>query len=147
MPKHPHISSIHVHVLKLDNIHSTVAILRPRHVKRKKHQEMGLEVEHTHTYNRAFIKSKCTTKHYHITCQTVHTTPTWRQINCNDRLNIDINSAKIERMPKVKYLGLYIEEDLKWKSDILHVSATVSQHIGIIGWASKILQSKHIPRY
>jgi len=50
-------------------------------------------------------------------------------------------------MPKVKYLGLYIEEDLKWKSDILHVSATVSQHIGIIGRASKILQSKHIPRY
>ena len=66
-----------------------------------------------------------------------------RQIGANDELNINVNGAKIERTSKVKYLGVYIDENLKWKSHIAHVRATVSRHVGIIGRATNSIQQKH----
>jgi len=65
------------------------------------------------------------------------------RITSDDKLVIDINGARMIRTPTVKYLGLYLDENLKWKSHIKHVTNTVSRHIGVIGRAMKVLHCKH----
>ena len=38
--------------------------------------------------------------------------------HCQDNINISIGNAMIVRKSCIKYLGVYIDEDLKWKNHI-----------------------------
>ena len=59
-------------------------------------------------------------------------------------LEIHINNQPLKRNFSVKYLGLLIDEDLRWNSHIRAVENTVSRNIGLINRAKHILNSNHI---
>ena len=60
-------------------------------------------------------------------------------------LDIVINDFKIARESKVKFLGTYIDEDLKWKSHASYIALKISRSIGIINRLKYIL-SKDVLR-
>ncbi|MEM9001882.1 MAG: reverse transcriptase family protein [Bacteroidota bacterium] len=58
-------------------------------------------------------------------------------------LNIQINNENLQRKFCTKYLGISIEEDLRWTQHIKNVGNTISRNIGIIKRAPHILNSGH----
>ena len=50
----------------------------------------------------------------------------------NIRVPININGTNIERVKKFTYLGLHIDENLKFETHILHVTRKVNQVNGIL---------------
>ena len=50
----------------------------------------------------------------------------------NIRVPININGSNIERVKKFTYLGLHIDENLKFETHILHVTRKVNQVNGIL---------------
>lgn len=62
------------------------------------------------------------------------------------RINIDvcIDGTKIDFVDSVKYLGMYIDKDLKWRTYIDKICNIVSRNIGIIKKSSFFLQRKHL---
>ena len=61
------------------------------------------------------------------------------RISNQDNIDIDINGSKLNRTSSVKYLGLWIDENLKWSTHINALRTVLSRHIGIIGRARSIL--------
>ena len=59
-------------------------------------------------------------------------------------IDIQINDHKLNRSKSAKYLGVYIDEDLKWNSHIRQVENTLSRNIGLIRRAKHILDSGHL---
>ena len=59
-------------------------------------------------------------------------------------IDILIDAYKIERKRCVKYLGIYIDENLKWKTHIASVAATISRNIGIMGRAKYLLSAREL---
>ena len=59
-------------------------------------------------------------------------------------LHIILQDAKVERKSCVKYLGMYIDENLKWHSHIAHVGSVISRNLGIIGRAKYLLSSREL---
>ena len=59
-------------------------------------------------------------------------------------LNISIHEHPIQRCFTVKYLGVLIDEDLRWTSHIRSVENKVSRNIGMIGRAKFILNSDQL---
>ena len=59
-------------------------------------------------------------------------------------IDIFINAHKIERKHCVKYLGIHIDENLKWKSHIESVASTLSSNIGVMGRAKYLLSSREL---
>ena len=59
-------------------------------------------------------------------------------------LNININNQVIARKESVKYLGVLIDENLKWQSHIDSIALIISRNIGIMGRAKYILSSHHL---
>ena len=57
-------------------------------------------------------------------------------------IDIVINDQPIKRVPTVKYLGVLIDENLKFKSHVNKVSGVISRNIGIISRASYLLNQK-----
>ena len=57
---------------------------------------------------------------------------------------ININNCALQRSFSVKYLGISIDEDLRWNSHIRSVENTVSRNIGIIRRSKDILGSTHL---
>jgi len=51
---------------------------------------------------------------------------------CDD-LHVKINTSNIRRHSCIKYLGVFIDEDMTWKSHINAISSKLSRNIGIIG--------------
>ena len=64
----------------------------------------------------------------------------------NQNVNVNelyINHEVILRSNSIKFLGIYIDEDMKWKSHINHVLNNISKNIGIINRLKEYLP-KHI---
>ena len=59
-------------------------------------------------------------------------------------IEVIINNTKIARKTSVKYLGILIDENLKWENHINMVSTLISRNIGIMGRTKYYLSSKHL---
>ena len=46
-------------------------------------------------------------------------------------MNIVVNKIIISRAPFVKYLGVYVDEELKWHEHIKNIYNSVKKYIGI----------------
>ena len=77
----------------------------------------------------------------------LNTTKTFYQIfsrtPTND-LRVVINNTKIERKSTVKYLGILIDDNLKWDSHINNVSKILSRNLGVISRAKFFLSSNYL---
>ena len=54
---------------------------------------------------------------------------------CNSNIsNVElvIDGLDIEQLKTAKFLGVFIDEDMKWKSHISHILTNVSRNVGII---------------
>ena len=60
----------------------------------------------------------------------------------NTGLSIPVKGINLKRAPIVKYLGLLVDEDLKFKSHINKVSGVISRNLGIISRARYLLNRK-----
>ena len=77
----------------------------------------------------------------------LNTSKTFNQIfskSLTDGLDVHLNDSQIERRESVKYLGVVVDENLKWQNHINNVSRTISRGIGIMGRARYYLSSKHL---
>ena len=52
-------------------------------------------------------------------------------ISSNTKEHININIHNIECKNCIKYLGIYLDEHLNWKSQIVHVNNKIAKNIGI----------------
>ena len=52
-------------------------------------------------------------------------------ISSNIKEHININIHNIERKSCIKYRGIYLDEHLTWKSQIVHVNNKIAKNIGI----------------
>ena len=60
-----------------------------------------------------------------------------------DTLYIPVGTAQLSRAHTVKYLGVLVDDDLKFKSHVEKVSGVTSRNLGIINRAKYLLQKKH----
>ena len=58
-------------------------------------------------------------------------------------LHIPLGNSQLSHATTVKYLGVLLDEDLKFKSHVGKVSGTISRHLGVIG-RSRYLLNKHL---
>ena len=54
-----------------------------------------------------------------------------RKVHDFSKFNIAIKGISVARMTSVKYLGVYIDEDMKWSEHIKHVYNCIKKFIGI----------------
>lgn len=59
-------------------------------------------------------------------------------------IHIHINDIPLSRSKSTKYLGVTIDEDLKWRCHIKHVENTKSRNIGLIRRAQHILDTRYL---
>ena len=62
----------------------------------------------------------------------------------NIDLNIAINGSQITRNFSVEYLGITVDENLKWDTQITNVSLKISRNLGIIGRVKHYLSSREL---
>lgn len=60
-----------------------------------------------------------------------------------DEIKICVNQTCIKRAKTIKYLGVLVDEDFKFKSHVSKVTSTISRNIGIIARARYLLDSKY----
>lgn len=51
----------------------------------------------------------------------------------NFELSVQLNGASINRTKTVKYLGVFIDEDMRWKTHISKLQTVLSRNVGVIG--------------
>ena len=77
----------------------------------------------------------------------LNTDKTYYQLYSNSKtkvsLSVKLNKTEIREAKTVRYLGVLIDNDLKWKSHIIHTSNIVSRNIGIINRSKYFLPIKH----
>ena len=61
-----------------------------------------------------------------------------------DDLIVRLNGKKVERKKFVKYLGVFVEENLKWNKHIDSVSSIISRNIGMIARVKFFLSSREL---
>ena len=59
-------------------------------------------------------------------------------------INISLNNSKIKRSYTVKYLGILMDENLKWDSHISYISTRISRNIGVMGRTKSFLSSNEL---
>ena len=59
-------------------------------------------------------------------------------------IEIILNGSKIARKKQIKYLGVVMEEDLKFNQHISNISSIISRNIGIMGRAKTFLSSREL---
>ena len=59
-------------------------------------------------------------------------------------LNMILQNTKVERKTTVKYLGMYVDENLKWHNHIAYVVSTISRNLGVICRAKYLLTSREL---
>ena len=78
----------------------------------------------------------------------LNTDKTFYQIYTNKRSEIEvllqIDGAVINRAKTVKYLGIFIDEDIKWKTHIAKLQTVLSRNVGIISRVKYFLDTKHL---
>ena len=55
-----------------------------------------------------------------------------------------LENTKVERKTTVKYLGMYVDENLKWHNHIAYVVYTISWNLGVIYRAKYLLTSREL---
>ena len=55
-----------------------------------------------------------------------------------------LQNTPVERRACVRYLGMYIDENIKWHSHIAHVVLMISRNLGIMGRAKYLLSSREL---
>ena len=57
-----------------------------------------------------------------------------KQLNCScsTNFNIPLNSLVIKRIKSIKYLGIYIDENLNWSCHIQHLSLQLARYSGLL---------------
>ena len=72
----------------------------------------------------------------HMNKLTLNTQKTTYQVYTNmkhsEDLKIELNGMEIQQVATVKYLGVYVDSNLKWSSHINYLSLTLSRNIGVI---------------
>ena len=63
---------------------------------------------------------------------------------CIEDFVIFINGSRIIRQKQVKYLGIIVEENLKFDKHITNISSTISRNIGVMGRAKPFLSSREL---
>ena len=48
------------------------------------------------------------------------------------KLSINLPACNIQQKHTIKYLGIFIDEDLKWDAQIQHVNNRVAKNLGIL---------------
>lgn len=61
-----------------------------------------------------------------------------------DNLNVKLNGNEITRNKCVKYLGVHVEENLKWNAQIKSVSSVISRNIGMMARVKFFLSSREL---
>ena len=87
------------------------------------------------------------TEWFHSNRLSLNTTKTFYQVfpkTLTDRLDIQIDRTRIDRKKAVKYLGITVEESLKWQIHISNISKSISRGIGVMGRAKYFLSSHHL---
>ena len=59
-------------------------------------------------------------------------------------ININIGSSLFSRSKSFMYLGITIDENLKWSSHIKHVENTISRNVGLVGRSQYMLDSNYL---
>ena len=67
---------------------------------------------------------------------------TKRKHNVESNLSVSINGISIERVANIKFLGVFIDEDLNWKYHTSQVSLKVSKSLGILNRVKNILSKE-----
>ena len=65
-----------------------------------------------------------------------------RKINSN--INVKINDVFIERKNTVKYLGIYIDENMKFISHINKITNTVSRNVGMMSRIRHFVETRQL---
>ena len=87
------------------------------------------------------------TKWFQANRLSLNTTKTNYQIYSRvlvDDFDIEINESKIMRKKSVKYLGVTIDDNLKWGTHINNISSVISRSLGIMGRAKLFLSSDEL---
>lgn len=58
--------------------------------------------------------------------------------NCTD-VNLILDGNKLERTISTKFLGVYLDEKLKWTQHLSHIANKIARGLGVMGRVSKIL--------
>lgn len=66
-----------------------------------------------------------------------------RSSTMND-LNVTVRGSRIKRDNSVKYLGVKVDENLKWDNHINETSKKISRNIGIMGRVKSFLSSREL---
>ena len=78
----------------------------------------------------------------------LNTDKTFCQLYNNTKRDVNVSvmlsGAHIKFVKTVKYLGMYVDDDLKWKSHISHLSTTLTRNVGLISRARYILVPKQL---
>ena len=61
----------------------------------------------------------------------------------NANINVTLAGEKINEVETVKYLGVFIDKNMKWNSHITHISKIISRNIGIINRSKYFLSNQH----
>ena len=78
---------------------------------------------------------------------TLNATKSHYQIFSRNKVNdihIMLQNTPVERRACVRYLGMYIDENIKWHSHIAHVVLIISRNLGIMGRAKYLLSSREL---
>ena len=59
-------------------------------------------------------------------------------------MQVVLQNASTERKYCVRYLGVYVDENLKWRSHVAHVASKISRSLGIVGRAKFFLSSREL---
>ena len=62
--------------------------------------------------------------------------------SCSTNFNVSLNSNDIKRIRAVKYLGIYINENLNWARHIQHLSLQLARYCGLIYRIRRFLNRK-----
>ena len=67
----------------------------------------------------------------------------YSRMDIND-IDIQLNSCKILRQKSIKYLGVVVEENLKFEKHVANVSSVISRNIGVMGRSKSVLTSREL---
>ena len=59
-------------------------------------------------------------------------------------IDIQLNSCKILRQKYVKYLGVVVEENLKFEKHVSNIASVISRNIGVMGRSKSVLSSREL---
>lgn len=61
-----------------------------------------------------------------------------------ENMQVKLQTVSIERKSSVRYLGMHVDENLKWHNHIAHVASKISRNLGVMGRAKFFLSSREL---